>query len=216
MKGIKKILVYRIGNLGDTVCAMPAMVAVRRLFPNAWIGLLTNKEETGNPDAEEILKGNNFLDEIITYNTARLRAPRYLRELLKRLRSLQIDLLVYLSISKSTRQRFMRDWLFFRLAGCRKLIGFKLPKPFRTYTENGIRIPVFPQEVDRLMSLLAPLGIDATNIDFHLPIKDKDREAVDILWNQYNMKNKNPIIAICPGAKFPVKQIGRASCRERV
>ena len=56
MKEFKKILIYRIGNLGDIVCAMPAMVAVRRHFPNAWIGLLTNKEGAGNPDAEEILK----------------------------------------------------------------------------------------------------------------------------------------------------------------
>ena len=206
MKKVDRILIYRIGNLGDTVCALPAMVAVRRYFPNAWIGLLTNKEEGNNPDAEEILKGNDFLDEVITYNTARLREPGYLRELLKRLRSLRIDLLVYFSISKSTRQRLIRDWLFFRLAGCRELIGFKLPRPVKNYMDNGIKIPVFPQEVDRLMSLLAPLGIDATNIDFRLPIKDKDGETVDTLWNQYNMKDKNPVIAICPGAKFPVKR----------
>lgn len=125
----QKILIYRIGNLGDIVCAMPAMVAVRRRFPSAWIGLLTNKKTIGNPDPEEILKGNDFLDEIITYQPARLREIGYMWNFLKRARTLQVDLLVYLALSKSTYQRLVRDWLFFRSAGCQKLIGFKLPKP---------------------------------------------------------------------------------------
>lgn len=205
MKEIKRILIYRIGNLGDTVCAMPAMVAVRRRFPNAWIGLLTNKEEGDNPDSEEILKGNDFLDEIITYQSERLRETKYLWELLKRLHKLQIGLLVYLALSKNTRQRLVRDWLFFRLAGCKKLVGFKLPKPIKEVTHNGITLPVYPQEVDRLMSLLVPLGINPSIIDFRLPIKEKDKETVDVIWNDYQLKTKNPIVAICPGAKFPAK-----------
>ena len=211
MKEVKKILIYRIGNLGDIICAMPAMVAVRRRFPNAWIGLLTNKEDGNNPDSEEILKGNDFLDEIITYRPARLQEVGYLFNLLKKLRSLQIDFLIYLAISKSTRQRLIRDWLFFRLAGCRKLVGFKRPRPIRTYIENGITMPVFLQEVDRLMSLLATIEIDIAKVNFCLPIKDKDREAVNTIWGQYKLRDKNPIVAICPGGKFPVNHwdVGR-------
>ncbi len=52
----QRILIYRIGNLDDTICAIPVMVAIRHHFSHAWIGLLTNKETTGNPDPEEILK----------------------------------------------------------------------------------------------------------------------------------------------------------------
>ena len=206
MKKIKRILLYRIGNLGDIVCAMPAMVAVRRRFPNAWIGLLTNKEEGGNPDSEEILNGNDFLDEIITYQQTRLQEIEYLWKFIKRLRTLQIDLLVYLAISKSTHQRFIRDWLFFRLVGCQKFIGFELPKPAKIIMNNGLKSPVYTQEVDRLMSLLIPIDIDPTVIDFRLPIREKDKETVDVIWNDYQLKTKNPIVAICPGAKFPVKR----------
>jgi len=211
MKEPGKILIYRIGNLGDTICAMPAMVAVRRYFSDAWIGLLTNKEVTANPDAEEILKGNDFLDEIITYQPERIREPKYLWSLLKRVCSLQIDLLVYLSHSKNTSKRLIRDWLFFRLAVYEKLIGFRLSKPVRTHIKDGIKIPLYPQEVDRLMLVLAPLGIDPTIIDFRLPIKEKDRQAVDTIWNHYELKDKNPIVAISPSAKFPAKrwEVGR-------
>jgi lipopolysaccharide heptosyltransferase II len=206
VKEVKKILIYRIGNLGDTVCAMPAMAAVRRRFPNAWIGLLTNKEEGNNPDSQKILKGNDFLNEIITYKPERLREIKYLWDLLKRLHKLQIDLLVYLALSKSTRQRLVRDWLFFRLSGCRKLIGLRIPKPAKILVDNGRRLPVYPQEVDRLMSLLVPLGINPSIIDFRLPIKEKDKETVNVIWNDYQLKTKNPIVAICPGAKFHAKR----------
>jgi ADP-heptose:LPS heptosyltransferase len=207
MKKIHKILIYRIGNLGDTVCAIPAMVAVRYHFPDAWIGLLTNKETTGNPNPEEILKENDFLDDIITYSSQRVREPRYLWNLLRRLRSLQpTDLFIYLSISKSTRKRLIRDWLFFRFAGFRKLIGFKLPRPVKTYDRNAIRIPVFCQEADRLMSLLSPLGIDTTNVEFRLPIKKKHIEAVNTLWKHSELENRTSVMAICPGAKFSNKR----------
>lgn len=205
---VNKILIYRIGNLGDTICAIPAMIAVRQHFPKSRIYLLTNKETTGNPDAEEILKGNNFLDNIITYDPSRLREFRYALDILKKLRSLRADLLVYLSISESSRKRILRDWLFFRLSGCKKSIGFKLPKAVGTYMVHGIKLPLFPQEVDRLISLLAPFGIkhDTIKVDFRLPIKDKDKKVVDTMWDEYRLKGKNPIVAICPGAKFPVKR----------
>jgi len=211
VKEVKKIMIYRIGNLGDIVCAMPAMVAVRRRFPDAWIGLLTNKEERNNPDSEEILKGNDFLSEIFTYESHRICEIGYLWRLLKMLRSLYIDLFVYLSVSKSTHKRLIRDRLFFHLTGCRKLIGFRLPKSTGAFMDNSIKVPVFPQEVDRLMSLLTPLGIDSAKVDFRLPINDKDRKSVHALWNHYNLKDKNPPVAICPGAKFPVKRwsVGR-------
>jgi len=199
-----KILIYRIGNLGDTVCAMPAMVAIRRHFSDAWIGLLTNKETMGNPDAEEILKNNDFIDEIITYDPSRMRRFLYLYKLLKRIRSLEINLLVYLAISKSTRRRLIRDWFFFFFAGCERLLGFKMPRPTKISIKNCVKIPVFPQEVDRLMSLVAPLGIDTTQIGFHLPIKDRDKENVAAIWSHYRLCDKYPIIAICPGGKFAV------------
>lgn len=182
------------------------MVALRQHFSNAWIGLLTNKESKGNPDPEEILKGNDFLDEIITYEIEEIRGFRYLREFLKKLRSFKIDLLVYLSISKSTHKRLIRDWLFFRLATCRKLIGFNLPKRIEIHIENEIEMPVFPQEVDRLMSLLTPLRIDTSKVDFRLPINDMDRKFVNKLWDQNNLEGENPVIAICPSGKFPVQR----------
>ncbi len=205
MKAVRRILIYRIGNLGDTICTIPAMVAIKRRFPDAWIGLLTNKAPGNNPDPKDILEGNDFLDEIIAYDPERIRNPRYLKTLLAEIRKLSPEILVYFALSKSTRRRLLRDWLFFRIAGCERLVGFNMPKPVKTILKDGIRMPVFPQEVDRLMGLVAPLGIDPGKVEFRLPLNDEDRKSIDRIWRKYGLDNKNPIVAISPGGKFPVK-----------
>ena len=41
----KNILIYKIGNIGDIVCAVPSFVAVRRAYPEAKVSLLTSPGE---------------------------------------------------------------------------------------------------------------------------------------------------------------------------
>jgi len=36
------------------------------------------------------------------------------------------------------------------------------------------------------------------------PIRDNDKRVVDAIWSEYGLKDKNPIVAICPGGKFTV------------
>ena len=206
VRNVHRILIYRIGNLGDIICAIPAMVAIRRRFPTAWIGLLTNKAIESDPDPEAILEGNDFLDTIITYNPRQIRNFQYLKSLLAHIHDLKPELLVYFSLSDTTRRRLLRDWLFFKMAGCRKLIGFNKPKPEKMILKDGIKMPIFPQEVDRLMRHVVPLGIDPGKVEFRLPIKEKDREIINRIWARYRLNNKSPIVAICPGAKFQAKR----------
>lgn len=37
-----KILIFRTGSLGDSVCALPAINSIRRNYPDAKIDILTN------------------------------------------------------------------------------------------------------------------------------------------------------------------------------
>lgn len=203
---MKRILIYRIGNLGDTICAIPAMVALRNRYPDAWIGLLTNKETADNPDAEEVLKGNDFLDEIISYHPVRLKEPEYLINFIYKLHSLHIDLLIYLPYFTFTRQRLIRDWIFFHILGIRKIVGFKFYKNKRYQLVNNVKLPVFSQETDRLMRLLSSIEINPKKIEFRLPIDDTDRKNVDAIWDKNRMDKKSPVVAICCGGKFPVKR----------
>ncbi|MGA9754314.1 MAG: hypothetical protein WBV23_04145, partial [Desulfobaccales bacterium] len=186
MKKNYRILIYRIGNLGDIICSLPAMMAVRRNFPHAWIGLLTNNGEDGCDDAQAILADNEFLDAIMSYSSGKIRQGRYILHLARDLRRLNIDLLIYFGHSKNTRRRLLRDWLFFRLVVGGKLLGFRLTQPVRMQVKDGLKFPVYPQEVDRLLSLLTP-EVKVHEVDFCLPIRDQHRKAVDAIWDRYNL-----------------------------
>lgn len=205
MKSIEQVLIYRVGNLGDTICAIPSMVAVRQRFPNANIVLLTNKSDPGQPDCEQILKGNDYIDRFITYSPERLREPGYLFWLFKTIFALKSDLLVYLALSESKRQRLIRDWLFFKFAGSKYCLGFKLPQPIDSFISDGNVLPVFLQETDRLMSLLLPLGISADQVNFKLPITEADTDEVERLCRKNKLDLACKVVAVCPASKFQSK-----------
>ncbi|MFQ6673133.1 MAG: glycosyltransferase family 9 protein, partial [Candidatus Tectimicrobiota bacterium] len=61
---IKKILLVRNDNIGDVICSTPAIEAVRRAFPQAYVGILVAGYSL------EAIEGNPHVDEIYTYEKA--------------------------------------------------------------------------------------------------------------------------------------------------
>ena len=121
----QRILVYRLGSLGDSIMALPAFHAVRRAFPSARITLLTIKPvESKAAPVESILGGAGLFDEVLDYSVG-TRNPFVLGILLAKLRSRRFsaafNLVEYRSDAATARDRF-----FFRLAGVRALYGFDL------------------------------------------------------------------------------------------
>ena len=74
---IKKILIYRVGNIGDIICAIPSMAAVKENFPRATIILLSSPGKHGALGSKELLENAEFLDRQIVYyyEDIRSRAP---------------------------------------------------------------------------------------------------------------------------------------------
>ena len=56
-----RILVVRRDNIGDLVCTTPLIAALRRRYPDAWIGALVNSYN------EPVLRGNPDLNEVYAY-----------------------------------------------------------------------------------------------------------------------------------------------------
>ena len=69
MECFKKILVYRIGHLGDTIVSLPSFWAIRDNYPQAQITLLTNSN-LKNPNyilAKNVLPERGLFDDWISY-----------------------------------------------------------------------------------------------------------------------------------------------------
>src|SRR5882672_505256 len=100
-----RILVFRIGQLGDTIVALPAMWAVRKHFPNAKLTLLCDRHP-GKPRvlAADLLRGAGIFDAFESYvvddsTGGKIARPFRMLELLRRLRAGKFDTLVYLAPS---------------------------------------------------------------------------------------------------------------------
>src|SRR5437588_12908164 len=95
---MRKILIYRIGELGDTLIALPALWAVRRAFPEAALTFLGSEfPGSGYVAARAVLPPEGLIDDWLTYTPAKARGFANLFRLGRTLRRRRFDLLVYLA-----------------------------------------------------------------------------------------------------------------------
>jgi len=117
-----KVLVYRLGSLGDGLLAIPTFRAIRKAYPTAEITFLTNLPvKTQAAPLVEVLEQTNLCNSVIAY-PIRLRDPLALWRLWRKLNSARYHLVVHLTAPRG-RWNSLRDFLFFKLALIPHVIG---------------------------------------------------------------------------------------------
>lgn len=157
MAGVERVLIYRLGSIGDFVVALPCLHLVRQRFPKARIVLLTNLPvETRAAPAMTVLEGSGLVDEILTYEIG-IRDWRRLGRLRQEIRNFAPDLLVYL-VSRYALWRVVRDYLYFRSCGIMRMVGFPFVTADRFSRSPAMRGGYWGHEAQRLARCIAPLG----------------------------------------------------------
>ncbi|HEY4010860.1 MAG TPA: glycosyltransferase family 9 protein, partial [Acidobacteriaceae bacterium] len=122
---VRRVLVYRLGSLGDTLIALPALRLIARAFPSAERRMLTNLPVAAKaPPAAAVLEHTDLIHSYMRYSTG----TRNVREILRlavEIRRFQPDVLIYLAAARGLRAAH-RDQKFFRLCGIRWQIGVPL------------------------------------------------------------------------------------------
>lgn len=152
---VKRVLVYRLGSIGDFVVALPCLHLIRKCFPTQQIGLLTNcPAESLAAPAQSVLENAGLIDEYLTY-PLRTRNVGELGKLVSTMRSFRPDLFVYLA-PRPRLSLVVRDYLFFRLSGASRMVGFPFNRTIRFCAEirPGFREP----EARRLARCISALG----------------------------------------------------------
>ncbi|HEV7842125.1 MAG TPA: hypothetical protein VGO69_00435, partial [Pyrinomonadaceae bacterium] len=113
------VVAHLIGNIGDIVVAIPALIALRERYPESRLVLFTSAGERGKglAGARELLEGASFLDGVEVYATEEIRHPRSALNLLRRLRLLRPELFVSLPPCNISLLSVLRNMLFARLTG---------------------------------------------------------------------------------------------------
>jgi heptosyltransferase-3 len=151
---VERVLLYRLGSLGDTLVALPAFHLVRESFPRAEITLLTNIPSGKKAAAlVSILQGTHLYQHVVSY-PLHLRSPTQLSSLRAQIASRKFQVAIHLAESRGPLKN-LRDWLFLRSCGITRIIGV----PCRLWEPAGEGQPALQKpETHRLMERLAPLG----------------------------------------------------------
>ncbi len=202
----QRILIYRLGSLGDTVVALPSFHLIANVYPNATRYVLTNTIATSKAShTGSVLGDSGFVQGYISY-PAGLRNLWQLFQLRKEIRKFNPDILVYLQAARG-RMKAYRDALFFRLCGIKKLVGIPYTEALQNNTWNA-KEQCYEFEASRLARCISSLGsVELSHRkSWALNLTETEKKsAAEVLSS---IGNESPIIACSVGAKVEVKDWG--------
>lgn len=145
-KDYNRILVFRTGSLGDSVCALPAINSIRKNYPKSLIDILTNAGAENRVSLSTIID-QSLYNEIIDY----LGLPK--KELLAKLKQNKYDLFIQLPQYDAKLSSQIRDIIFAKAICVKFAFGWRIgsTRLFAKYQEKMI---YFENERDRLLNIL--------------------------------------------------------------
>ena len=196
----QRVCIYRIGNVGDMVCALPAMRAIRRAYPLARLTLLTSPGRMNTPGAREVLEGNNWLDDLIVYHDTDIASWVGRRTLLHRLRQDHVDLWVELPTVGASLLTLLRNMVFAKLSGAKWGSGWRI-STIHLWSQLQSDLLNFPSQVDRLLRIVREEGLGDEKIEYGLARNPEISNAAKETLRRAGIRNNQPFLAIAPGAK---------------
>ena len=220
-KPLNSILVIRRDNIGDLVCTLPLIAALRKKYPNARIEALVNSYNC------DVLAGHPDLNAVHAYSKGKHRADESLLAVYwRRIRLLwslrgRFDCVILAAPGEQP-----RSLGYARLIRPRHILGFVSPDT----TLRGIdwAVPYQPyaqaHEVEKVFALLAPLGIDppvsaARIVPNAMALSNAQRSLASLSANANQI---GPVVGLHisarkPSQRWPVESfaaLGRKLCKE--
>lgn len=196
LQNIHKIAIFRALQLGDLLCAIPAIRALRKAYPHASITLL------GLPWAASLLQRfPDYFDDFIHFPGYMGLPEQPFDEVafscfVERMKEEQFDLLLQMQGNGTIVNPLMLQ------LGARHVAGFhnaasQVQSPlFLTYPDQG-------PEVIRHLQLMSHLGIALQGMDMEFPVLPEDEEEVKKL---YLPILENRYVCIHPGSRGAWRQ----------
>ncbi len=199
-------LIFRTGQLGDTLVALPAIEWIRKSYPKHQFILLTDRHKSiaGHVSSWDICKSTGWFDRVIFYEPGNKGWPalRIWLSLLIELRNLKVDELYNLAPGRSKRQA-IRDSCYFRyLAGTRNYhtsVPTNHPTPTTSHS-----LPCLEPEWRLLLRNVS--ADEPKDLAFRLPIQEPERESALQVALAAGISFGKRLLAVGPGSKMPAKK----------
>jgi ADP-heptose:LPS heptosyltransferase len=206
LSSVRRVLIYRLGSLGDTVVALPALHLVKRAFPHAERRMLTNIPINAKAaPVAAILEHTGLVDGYFRYGVG-MRSLAGLLGLWWTLLRWRPQVLIYLGSARGTSSA-RRDDTFFRLCGIPRRIGIPVTEAMQQHSWDEAT-QSFESEASRLARNIGALGNgcldDPASWDLHITPEEQAR-ADQVLAPFAD----RPLIAVSIGTKLQANDWGR-------
>lgn len=210
--GLRKILVFRIGHLGDMTVALPALWSLREKFPTAKITFLTNVDSQ-NPAyvvADAVFPKKGLIDDWLFYpsNDSRVGLTWGYLKLLLEIRRGHFDVLFYLMPRDRTPHQIRRDVRFFHFAGIRKVLGAEFLYKGSLNRDEPRPLPAVDSESEFLLNSLSSEGFSSGSVELSGLRLTSNEKGSAVAWLTENCGGAfgyKRLIAVAPGAKWSSK-----------
>jgi len=188
-----RILIVKLGSIGDVIHTLPTLAAIRRALPKAEISWVIEQR------VAEILRLNTMIDHLIEIDTHALRGGNVIEELLlnaskqvKNIRQFKFDIAIDL-------QGLWKSAMIGKLSGAKELWGFSragLREPSSHFLlTQSVNVPAQIHVIRKNLALAAgALNIVVPDDDFEFPITTSHE----------NIADAEAIIAKTGGRRFAV------------
>jgi ADP-heptose:LPS heptosyltransferase len=195
----ERIVVFRALMLGEMLCAVPALRALRAAFPDAQITLI------GLPWARALAQRLPCIDDFIEFpgHPGMAETPcdvRVLPDFLAQVQARRFDLAIQLHGNGEIVNPIVASF------GARQNAGFAAPGTW-TPADDAMLYCAWPaqgHEVERLLALIDHLGLPRCGTQLEFPLEDADREALRAEWP--DGASKRPYVCVHAAAQGASQQ----------
>jgi ADP-heptose:LPS heptosyltransferase len=202
LDSIQNILVVRQHNeLGDMLCAVPLLRALRQRFPVAFIGLVAS------PVNYDVMLHHPFVDEVILYDKLRFfRAPARIFAFLRKLRERQYDLAI---VPSTVSMSFTSDAMAY-LCGAKYRIGVGSLNGIENITSHIFNVPVAAgwdtgspiHQTERNLDFVRRIGIDTDDLSAVIQLTVEEKKTAESFLGAH-LGGRRFAIGFHPGAGKP-------------
>lgn len=204
------IMVFRVGQLGDTLVAMPAIHAIRKKHPLHRMVLLTDRHEgkSGYVSSWDILGPTGWFDDVLFYNPSAMvkRTIINLKNITPAIRAINPEHVYDLSPDRTPSQSKRDRFFFSQVIRTKNYHQFGPSKKISRVTD--IPLPHVDPEWKRLLSITAEkanISISDSYPPFEITIPGNNVIEAKALLALNNIADGTRLIAIGPGSKMPAK-----------
>lgn len=203
LHGVRRIAVFRALMLGDMLCALPALRALKAGFPGARLTLVSlpwaGEWSARFAEVDDFIAfpGHPAFAETPTADVGAL--PFFLATVQAR----RFDLAVQLHGSGALSNPLVA------MFGARRSSGFASPDAWVPAADAALYRP-WPEagtEVERLLSLTDDLGLPRRGEELGWPLRDDDRAALRSVWPGID-EAARPLVVVHAGAQLPSRRWG--------